>query len=131
MALHSHLGGQLVFLLQVGLTNRPGLINSNGERLLHVDVEITVQGPVGNIGMGMIGGAAEDGIQVRMVKALAPIFVDLGLGKFFLGMSDGLLVHITERHHILIFEGAVVSSATAVGPDERDIQFIIRRILSK
>ena len=46
MALHAYLSSQLMFLLQIGLTDDPCLVDSNTERLFHVDVQITIESPV-------------------------------------------------------------------------------------
>jgi len=46
--------------------------------------------------MGVIGSAADDGVEVFLVEALAPVHVGRGVGEFRGGKGEVLLVHVAK-----------------------------------
>ena len=46
MALHANLSSQLMLFLQISLTDDPCLVDGNGDRLFHKDVQIAIESPV-------------------------------------------------------------------------------------
>ena len=75
--LGAHLGGDLG--LGGGLADDPGLADVVGQRLLAVDVLAELQGRQGGEGVGVLGGADDDGVEVvGVVEDLAEVAEPVG-----------------------------------------------------
>ena len=128
--LHAHLGGQLVLLLQPVRADHAGLFHADRQGLLAVDVQIAVQGPVGDEGVGVVGRADDHGVEVFLLQALPPIDVGLGLGEPFQGVGEPLLVHVAEGHDVLVGQRIVMGQAAAPDADQRHVQLVAGGVLA-
>jgi len=52
---------------------------------------VSIERPIGDGGVRVIGGAADDGVDARMIEALPPVNVVLGLGKHLRRFREGPL----------------------------------------
>jgi hypothetical protein len=79
--LHADLRGQLVLFLQPVRPHDARFLDADRQRFLHVHVQITIECPIGDERMRVVGRAADHGVEVFLVEAFPPIDVGLGLGK--------------------------------------------------
>ncbi len=77
--LRAHLRGELALVLEVRLADDAGLVHGVGQRLLAIDVLAAVHRPDVDEGVGVVGRRADNGVDVLLVEALAPVGVGLGL----------------------------------------------------
>ena len=124
VALGADLGGELVLVLEIVGADDAGLLDAVGQRLLAVDVLAAVHGPIGDEGVRVVGGAADHGVDVLLVEALAPIHVLLGPGKLRRGEGQVLLVHVAEGDDVLVGQAVEVGFAAAPGADEGDVELV-------
>ena len=75
--------------------------------------------------MGVVGGAADDGIESGVIEAVAPVFIGLGVWKFGFCESEVVGVHIAEGGDVLCFKVVVVHFGATVGADEGDVEFLV------
>jgi hypothetical protein len=83
MTLHADLRGELAFLRLPRRTHGARLVHRDGQRLLAVAVQVAFQRPVGDEGMRVVRRADDDGVEVFVIEALAPVDVGRGTGKRF------------------------------------------------
>ena len=102
MPLRSNLRGKLVLLGEPLGTNHTGLLDGIGQWLFAIHVHVTVQSPIGDEGMRVIGRAADDGIDVFLFQAFAPVEVVLRSGEYLGRLGQVLLVDVAQRNDILV-----------------------------
>ncbi len=99
VVLGAHLRGDAG--LRGGLAEDPGLLHVVRHRLFEIDVLAQEQRRQGRRGVGVLGGADDDGIEaVGVVVEPAEVGVAAGLGVFGGGAIDGRLVNVAERDDI-------------------------------
>ena len=69
----------------------------------------------------MIQGAADDGVDVLLLKTLAPVRVALGLGELLADGGQSLLIDITEGDHVFMGSSLEMIARAVPGGDEGDI----------
>lgn len=124
MALSAVLGGELGFLTEIVGADGTNLFDRDAERLFAEDVHAAVEGPVGDEGMVMIGGADDDGFDILLVENAAPIPVKFCLGEDLSSLASADVVDVTQGHDIFIAQGIVVSRATSPDTDQGNIQAV-------
>lgn len=103
VALGAVLGGEAVAVFEVGFADKAGFVDAFGDGLFAEDVETAIHGPDGNEGVGVVGGAADDGVEAGVIEAVAPVFVGFGMGKLGFGEGEVLGVYIAEGDDVLCF----------------------------
>ena len=93
-------------------------------------MHVTIQGPVGDEGMVMIGGADDDGLNVFLVEEAPPVPIGFCLREDLQGFLGSKIVYITQCHDVLIAKHVVMRGSPAPDADERDIQFVARGVLT-
>ena len=88
-------------------------------------MQIAIQRPIGDEGVRVVGCAAQDGIEPRMIKALAPVLIDGRLGKLLDRIWQVQLIHLTDRHNILILQGGIVRTGTSIRSNQGNVQPIV------
>ena len=131
VSLHADLRGKLVFPLQPVGPHDAGFLDANRQRLLHVDVQVAIERPVGNEGVGVVGRAAKHGVNVFLIEALPPVDVGLGVRESLQGVRKPLLVHVAERDHVLVRQHVVMRQAAAPDADQRDVQLVAGGVLAR
>src|ERR1035441_685867 len=121
MALRADLRGQLVFVLEPGGANDTGFLHAVDQRLFTIDVFAAVHRPVGDEGVRVIQGAADNGVNVLLLKTLAPVYVTSGLGELLADGGQSLLIDITEGDHILVGSSLEMIARAVPGGDEDDV----------
>ena len=124
VALHAHLGGEFVFFLEPVGADGAGLVHGDGEGFFAVNVEVAVDGPVGDEGVGMVCGADDHGVEVFLLEHEAPIDVGFGTGEALQSVWEAFFVDIAEGDDVFLGEGVVVSEAAAPNADEADVEFV-------
>jgi hypothetical protein len=76
----------------------------------------------------VIGGAADHGVQVLLIQALAPVNVVLGLGEARGGEGQVLLIHVAEGDDVFLGEAVEVGFAAAPGAEEGDVELVAGRV---
>ena len=124
--LHADLRRQLALLLHPVGPDDASFFHGDGQRLLAVHVQIAVQGPVGDEGVGVVSRANDHRVQVLLLEAFPPVDVGLGLGEPLEGIGKPLLVHITKGDHVLFGQRVIVGLAAAPDADQRDVELATR-----
>jgi len=124
VSLRPDLRGQFVLLGQPVRANHAGFFHGVGQRLLAVHVHVAVQSPIGDERMRVIGGAANHGVDVFLLQALAPVDVVFRARELFGCLGEVLFVDVAQRNHILAFDGTEVSPSPAPRADQSDIQLV-------
>ena len=122
------LGGEFAFFRQPVGAQRARFLHTQGQRFFAIHAQVPVECPVGNECMVVVGGADHHGVESLVVEALAPINVGLGLRKFLQGMGEVRLIDVANRNHVLLLQPAIVGGGAAPGTDERDVEFVVRRL---
>jgi hypothetical protein len=76
----------------------------------------------------VVRGADDDGVDVLLLHQFAPVHVRLRLRKTLRAGREVFLVDVAQRHHVLAADCAKVRFAPAPRADQRDVQFVARRI---
>ena len=120
-ALHTHLGSHLVLVLQVISADHAGFIDTVRQRFFAVDVHSSIQRPVSDERVSVIGRAADDCINVFLVEAFAPINVVLGTGENLGGFGESLFVDVAQGDHVFFSDGLKVRPAPASCANDGDV----------
>ncbi len=129
--LHADLRGQLVFLLQPVRADDAGFFHADRQRLLAVNVQIAIQGPIGDEGVRVVGSADDHGVQVFLLQALPPVDVGLGLGEMLQCIGEPLLIHVAKSDYVLVGQRIVMGQAAAPDADQRDVEFVAGGVLAR
>ena len=129
--LRARLRGDFVLFLQILGPHQAGLFDAQGDRLLHVNVQPAVHRPNRDVRMMVVRRATHDRVEPFMIEALSPIDVGLRTGKFRQRLREAQLVHIAQRDDVFFGEPFIVGESAAPDADERDVEFLVGRILSK
>src|ERR1035438_6323996 len=121
MALRANLGGELVFVLEPGSANDTGFLHAVDQGLFTIDVLAAVHRPVGDKGVRVIQCAADDGVNVLLLKTLTPVRVALGLGEFLADGSQSLLVDIAQGDNVFVGSSLEVISRAVPSGDQGDV----------
>ncbi|MBA7676531.1 hypothetical protein ES703_84773 [subsurface metagenome] len=78
-------------------------------------------------GVGVVGRRADDGINVLLVEALAPVRVGFGPGEAPGCGGEGLVVYITQGDNVLALDVVRIRTTTPTDADDGDIELLIRR----
>ena len=95
--LHADLRGKLVLFLHPVRADDAGLFHADRQRLLAIDVQIAIQGPIGDEGVRVIGRADDHGVEVFLLEALPPVDVGLGLGEIASSASGKRFSFTSQR----------------------------------
>ena len=123
MPLCTLLGGQLTFVLEIGLAHGTGFEDAVAERLFTIDVHAAIHRPDRNEGMVVIGRAADHGLDIFLFEALSPIYVLLGVGEFLGGERHVVGVDIADGHDVLGLEVVVVGFSSAMSANQCNVEF--------
>jgi hypothetical protein len=99
-----------------------------GERLLAVDVLAAVQGPYVDEGVRVVGRGADDGVDVFLVEALAPVDVGLGLRVGLGGLLEVVGVNIAQGDDVLARDLVQVAPAAPAHADAGDVELLAGRL---
>ena len=121
MALRAHLGGKLVFVLEPGRANDPGFLHTVDQGFFTIDVFAAVHRPVGDKGVRVIQRAADNGVNILLLQAFAPVRVTPGLGEFLGDGCESLLVDITEGDNVFVGNALEVVSRAVPDGDQGDV----------
>ena len=130
MNLRPHLRGDAGQLGCLG--DDAGLADVVRQRLFAVDVLLLAKRRQRREGVGVFGGADDDGVIVGGLELLvepAVVAESLGAGRLAEGAGERLGVDVTHRHHLLAEDGVEVAAATAAAADHRHPQ-LLRPVLS-
>jgi len=94
-------------------------------------MEPAIHGPHRNVRMGMVGGAAHNGVEILLLETASPIHVGPGPGELLQGVGETRFVDIAESDDVLIFQSGVMSKAAAPHSDQGDVKFLVRGILAE
>ena len=125
--LSPHLRRQFVFVRQILLLHHASFVAAVSQRLFAVHALSTVHCPHAGRRVGVVRGADDHRIDVLLVNQLPPVDVRFGLGMPRGGFRHTLLVYIAQRNDILAADRPRIRSASAIGPDDADVEFLIRR----
>jgi hypothetical protein len=90
----------------------------------HVAVQAAIECPVGDEAVRMVCRAADYGIKVLLVKALAPIDIVLGLGESLGCVSDMVLIHVAQSYYVFSGDRAEMRIAPAPGANQGNIELV-------
>ena len=123
--LRAHLGGDLG---RGGrLANDPRLPDAVSQRLFAVDVLPQAEGGQRREGVGMLGRAHDDRVELaRVVVELAEITASSGLGVVRGGPLDGRLKDVAEGHDVLGRDVLEVRAAAAADTDHGDVELLVQ-----
>ena len=123
--LGSHLGRDLG--LGGGLADDAGLPDVVGQRLLAIDVFAQLQGRQGGEGVGVLGRAHDDRVELAgVVVELAEVATAARVRVVHRGPVDRRLEHVAERHDVLGGDSAQVGRTSAPDADHGDIQLLVQ-----
>ena len=127
----AHLRGHLVLLR--GLGEQAGLRRDPRERLLHVDALAALHAEDGGDGVHVIGRPDYHRVDVLpfLVEHLAEVLV---LRRLVVPLEPGtaaLPVHVGERDDVLRLAAAKIVERLPAGTDTRDVEFLVRRLVTK
>ena len=97
-------------------------------------MQIAVQRPVRDEGMGVIRGADHDAVEAEqfvIIEQFSPVHVGFSGRKFLQTECQVVLVHIAQRDAVLGGERIEVRLASAPRTDERKVQLITRHVSSE
>jgi hypothetical protein len=72
----------------------------------------------------MVGGAADDGIDILLIQTFPPVHVVLGIGKGLRRFRQRSFINVAQRHDVFIVNGSKMSAASSADTDQGDIQFV-------
>jgi hypothetical protein len=81
--------------------------------------------------MRVIQRAADDGLNILLLKALAPVGITLRSGKFLRRRRQVLLIDIAEGYYVLARDPVEMLLRPVAGGDQGDVQFIARGLGSE
>lgn len=97
------------------------------QRLFTVNVATTFQRRGRGNGVGVVGCANNDGINVFLLKELAKIVVGLRAGVIFLRGGEVIIVDVAERNDVLAGDFLQIGARAIGGADLSDVEFVVRR----
>ncbi|MCX6606873.1 MAG: hypothetical protein NTV52_25275 [Acidobacteria bacterium] len=124
VALGAVLGGDLRFVFEVVGADGADLFDGDAEGFFAEDVFAAVDGPVGDEGVVVVGGADYDGVNVLLIEALAPVVVGFGFGEDFETFLGAEVVDVAEGDDVFIAEDVVVGGAASPDADEGDVEAV-------
>ena len=131
MHLGAALGGELALVGEPVLAQQPRLLDAEGERFFTVNTQATVESPIGDEGVVMVGSGDDQRIEILLIKALAPVGVGLRLGKFLERQSEVFRVDVTEGDHVFLGNPAMVGETAPPDADKRDVEFVVGGLTAK
>src|SRR5439155_26873939 len=96
----SNLGSDFVFVLEPGRANDSGFLHAVDQWFFAKDVLAAVHRPVGNKRVSMIERATNNPVDVLLLETETPVRIAFGVGKFFGGRSQMLLIDITDSDDV-------------------------------
>ena len=115
-----------MFVLEVVCADDACFFNGVAQGLFAVAVQAAIQRPIGDESVRMVRSAANHGIDVLLLEALAPIDVGFGFRELLGGGGDVLLVHITQGHDVLARDRAKMREGPAPCTDHGYIELVAR-----
>ena len=124
VSLGTNLSGEFVFVFQICGADDARFFNGIGEGFFAINMFAAIHRPVRDERVGVIGGAANDSVEVFLVEAFSPINVVLCLRKFFGGESQVFLVDVAECSDIFTGYPAVMRLTASPGANEGEVKFV-------
>ena len=66
-----------------------------------------------------------------LVEAFSPVYVGLGIGKFFRAEREVFLIHVAKGDDVFAGDGVEVGFTPAPRAEQRDVEFVAWRVSSK
>ena len=131
MALHADLRGEFALFRLPRRTDSARLVHRDGQRLLAVAMQVTFQRPIGDESMRVVRRADDDGVEVFVIKAFAPVDVSRGTWEALQCVWKTRLIDVTQRNNVFLRNGVVMRKAAAPHPDEGDVEFVAGGVLAE
>src|SRR5207245_2405886 len=103
-------------------------LDAIAQRLFAVDVLAAIHRPIGDKGMGVIQAAADDGLDIFLIQALAPIEIVFGIRKFPGSEREMFLVDVAQGDDVFGGEAWKMGLTPAPGSNQGHIQLVTRRV---
>lgn len=115
------------FLLAGDVGHRPAFGNRAGERFLAIDMASAAQRRNRRHGVRVIRRGDDHGVNVPLVKQPTEIGVRLRGGKFLLGRSQVMLIHVAQGNDVLAGHGGEIVVPLVRHADDAEVELLVGR----
>jgi hypothetical protein len=81
--------------------------------------------------MRVVRRADDDGVEVFVIEALAPVDVSRGTGEALQRVWKARLIDVTQRDDVFLRDGVVVRQPAAPHADEGDVELVAGGVLAE
>ena len=89
-------------------------------------MQAAIERPVGDECVVVIRGADDDGIEVLLLMALAPVGVGFRTREPLECVREEIFIHVAKGDEIFAADGIVVGEAPPPNADQGDVELIVR-----